>query len=91
MAISGLNLLLSHDENQARAALDAITRDSRLTLGPRFGRRIALVAETSGADADADLWRDLHAAPGVVSVEVTFISVDAGRETGPDAQPAGSN
>lgn len=76
MAISGLMVTLCADADATEQALRALSCDRRLTLGERVGRRLAVVADTPSADRDAELWNDLHALPGIESVDVTFVSVD---------------
>lgn len=76
MAISGLVVTLRPDADKAAAALASMARDSRLTIGDRFGHKVAVVAETSGAGADRDLWDDLRGTPGVEFVDVTYIALD---------------
>ncbi len=76
MSVSGLVVTLSEAEPEALRALARLSTDARLTVGERFGRRLALVAETSGVGEDRELWDDLHAIDGVESVDVTFVALD---------------
>jgi len=84
MAISGLVVKLAEDDD-AGAALARLAADSRITLGERFGNRLAVVAETSNVQADRDLFDELSAMPGIVHVDVTFVhlgeNTDAGMES----------
>lgn len=77
MAISGLVVTLKPDADEAARALAIMASDRRLTIGDRFGHKVALVAETEGVGADRDLWDDLRGTPGVEFVDVTFIALDA--------------
>lgn len=77
MAISGLMVTLGARADAAEQALHAIATDPRLTLGRRAGRCLPVVAETASAEHDAQLWNDLSALPGIESVDVTFVSIDA--------------
>ncbi len=79
MAISGLVVTLSSIEGDALRAIERIEQDSRLTLGQRFGQRVALVAETGGVDEDRALWDDLHAIDGVEEVHLTFVGLEETR------------
>lgn len=76
MAVSGIVVTLSDDQALAHAAIESLSADPRLTLGERFDRRLAAVAETPSARDDRDLWDDLNAIPGVVRVDVTFVALD---------------
>ncbi|MFO0836539.1 MAG: hypothetical protein U0638_16350 [Phycisphaerales bacterium] len=83
MAVSGIVVTLSDDRGLAKAALESLSTDPRLTLGERFDRRLAAVAETPSVRDDRDLWDDLNALPGVVRVDVTFVALD--EPASPDA------
>lgn len=76
MAISGLVVTLADDETAAAGALAALGADPRLTLGERFGRRLAIVADTPSVHADRALWDELRGTPGVTYVDVTFVHLD---------------
>ncbi|MBL8761239.1 MAG: hypothetical protein JNL50_08045 [Phycisphaerae bacterium] len=76
MAVSGIVVTLASDPGLAEQAMAALSADPRLTLGERFGLRLAAVAETDSPRADRDLWDQLHAIPGVVHVDVTFVALD---------------
>lgn len=78
--ISGLSILLSHDETLAGEAMRAMRDDARLELGPRAGARIAVVGEASDREANEMLWQWLHDQPGIVHVDVVFIHFDEGDE-----------
>ncbi len=76
MAISGLVVTLS--DGAAGAAVLAVLRsDPRLTLGERFGRRVAVVAETPSAHDDRELFDELRATKGITHVDVTYVHLDA--------------
>lgn len=75
MAISGLVLTLSDDAAGA-AVLSVLSTNPLLTLGDRFGRRVAVVAETPSAHADRDLFDELRGTPGITQVDVTFVHLD---------------
>jgi hypothetical protein len=81
MAISGLVLRLREDAHAVERAVAALSRDPRLVLGRIEQRCLPLVAETPSAAEDATLWADLLATPGVVSVDVTFVSVEPPQTT----------
>lgn len=75
MAISGLVVTLSEDPAGA-AALAVLKSEPRLTLGERFGRRIAVVAETPSARDDRELFDELRGTLGITQVDVTFVHLD---------------
>ncbi|MBM4100722.1 MAG: hypothetical protein FJ256_00465 [Phycisphaerae bacterium] len=75
MAISGLVVTLA-DDPLGETALAALTADSRLTVGERFGQRLALVAETPCARDDHDLFDELRQLPGVTHVDVAYVRLD---------------
>jgi hypothetical protein len=75
MAISGLVVTLSDDAADA-AVLAVLRSDPRLTLGERFGRRVAVVAETPSARDDRELFDELRATQGVTQVDVTYVHLD---------------
>lgn len=75
MAISGLVITLAENPAGA-AALSALASDLRLTLGERFGQRVALVAETPSARNDHDLFDQLRELPGITQVDVTYVHLD---------------
>ena len=89
MSISGLVIILKDDSSGTERALRTLASDARLTLGERFGRRIAAVAETTSVQADRDLWDDLRANPDVEYVDVTFVGLDA--TPGPDSPADGDH
>lgn len=76
MAISGIVVTLSDSASEADSALDMLAHERRITLGERFGRRVAAVTETASAEEDGLLWDDLHGIPGVARVDVTFVGLD---------------
>jgi hypothetical protein len=82
MAISGLVITLSEDAMAAEAAAAWLEADARVTLGERFGRRLAAVAETPSVEADRALWDELNAMAGVTRVDVTYVHLDS--KTGSD-------
>lgn len=75
MSISGLVLTLSNDDSAA-GAISALAADQRLTLGDRFGPRLAVVAETPCVASDRELWDQLRSTPGIANVDVTFVHLD---------------
>lgn len=75
MAISGLVVTLS-DDGAATAALSMLSADPRLTLGGRFGRRVAVVADTPNVESDRVLWDQLRCTPGITHVDVSYVHLD---------------
>lgn len=83
MAISGLVVTLVNDST-GESALARLASDPRLTLGSRFGHRVAVVAETPGVGDDRALMDDLRDTPGIAAVDVTFVHLDESPASGPD-------
>ncbi|MDZ4754570.1 MAG: hypothetical protein SGJ11_08740 [Phycisphaerae bacterium] len=76
MAISGLVVTLHEDSAAADAAVSALSDDGRVSVGERFGRRVAIVAETGSVAEDRDLWDALLAIPGVEHLDVAYVALD---------------
>ena len=87
MSVSGLVITLEPDRALAERSLRALADDPRLSLGAQFGRRLAAVADTPDTQADRALIDDLRALPGIIHVDVVFVSVD-GAAPCPDDPPA---
>jgi len=85
MSISGIVLTLCEDPAGAASALESLGADPRISLGERFDRRVAAVAETPSVGGDRQLWDDLHNTPGVLRVDVTFVELDG---TDPEMEQA---
>lgn len=73
MPISGFSITLAEDDAAAQASLDVMARDGRLEIGPRGGRRVAVVGETPTTYEDRALWMWLNELPGVAHVDVVFV------------------
>lgn len=84
MAISGLVVTVCEGA-AGDAAAGALAADKRVTIGPRFGDQIAIVAETLGVQADRELCEALRAIPGVRHVDVSFIHLDLPGDSNPGA------
>ena len=65
MPVSALVITLPEAPEARSEALAWLERDARLTLGPRDGRRLAVVAETHDERQDALLFESLLAWPGL--------------------------
>jgi len=83
MSISGLVVTVS-DDGAAAAALSMLAADPRITLGERFGRRVAVVVQTPSADSDRLLWEQLRDTPGITHVDVTYVHLDSDVIAGAD-------
>ncbi len=81
MAVSGLVVTLS-DDAAADAALSRWAADPRITLGERFGRRIAVVADTPSVNDDHSLFDELRSTSGITHVDVAFVHLDAEPDAG---------
>ena len=79
MSISGLVVTLA-DDAAAEAALASLATDPRLSIGDRFDRRVAVVADTPSPQADLDLWDQLRRTPGIENIDVTFVHLDSDAE-----------
>lgn len=75
MSISGLVLTLA-DGPAAAAAWEKLASDPRLEIGERFGRRVAIVAETLNVDGDRALWDELRQDPGITHIDVTYVHLE---------------
>jgi len=89
MAISGLVVTLAEDAAIAESAAASLGRDARLTVGDRFGRRLAVVAETPDVASDRDMIDELRMMPGVVYVDVTFVGGLDAKDSQRDASKQG--
>jgi hypothetical protein len=91
MAISGLVVTIVEGP-AGGSALAALAADPRVTVGERFDRRVAVLAETPGARDDYSLIDDLLAIPGVVSVDIACVHLDETPAAGPGhpPQPSGT-
>ncbi len=76
MPVSGLVLILSEDESTHAATLQAIGDDPRVEVGPRQGRRVAVVVDTDSSDEDKVVWHRLQSLAGVDLVELTFVGFE---------------
>ncbi len=76
MSISGLVVTLSEDPGTSELAMKLLTLDRRLCVGERFGRRVAVMAETPSVEADRSLWDELCTMPGVEFVDVAYVGLD---------------
>ncbi len=73
MPIGALVVTLAEDEAAAAAPLRELQADPRFTLGPREGRRVAVVAEAGDAAAGEAAWDWLRALPGVAFVDLVLV------------------
>lgn len=74
MPISGLVLTL--DLTHLDSTLAALGADLRLSLGPREGHRLAVALETESQAADKVAWSDIQALPGVLWIDLAYITID---------------
>ena len=76
MLISGLVLLLSTDPTSQHRIQHALQEAGCFQLGVMSGSRLALVMEVLGPD-DAVYWyRWLEKMPGILAVEIAYVSVN---------------
>jgi hypothetical protein len=71
MTISALVLTL--DQKNFQAAIDALRADPRLALGEQHGNRLPVVAETHDCRAGRDLYDELRDVSGVEFVDVVMV------------------
>ncbi len=76
MVTSALVVTLLGDDEALRAATSALADDPRLTIGAIEGRRLPVVAETSGLAAAEALVGDLLGVAGVAAVDVVRVDFD---------------
>lgn len=76
MPICGAVLHLSERAELRQAALDALARDSRITLGEPQGTRLPVVFDTVDAREDDELWREVLRIDGVMHADVVVASFD---------------
>ncbi|MGD9688245.1 MAG: hypothetical protein AB7K52_05275 [Phycisphaerales bacterium] len=75
MSVSGLVVTLQ-DTPAADAAFHVLLSHPRLTVGERFGHRVALIAETDSAHSDLQLVDELNAIPGIERIDVVCVHFD---------------
>lgn len=76
MPICGAVLHLSGEWKRRKAALEALARDPRLTLGEANGNRLPVVLDTRDQREDDALWRELLAIDGVMHADVIVAALD---------------
>ena len=76
MPVSGLVVSLSQEPQLRAEALDAISREAKITLGEREGNRLAIVLDTDSSQEDRHIWDWLHSLPGIALLEVAFVGFD---------------
>lgn len=85
MPVSGVVVVLTPEPAARAAALEALARDPRVTLGPSEGDSRAAVLESSSTPECGELVRELEAIEGVLAVRPVFH--DFSDEVGSDAAP----
>ena len=76
MPISGLVLTLADSRDAERLARDLQGQDSRLEFGELKGNHLPVVLETETAHQSREVHDWLLDQPGVLGVDVVFVSVD---------------
>ncbi len=76
MAISVLVITITNHD-LLPTALTALAAEPSLTLGERFGLRVAAIAETPSVDADRALIDALRATVGITNVDIAYVHLDA--------------
>jgi hypothetical protein len=81
--VSGLVVSLSDEPQPLAAALAAIGREKRITMGVFEANRLAIVLDTASSDEDRQLWEWLGSLPGVSFIEVAFVGFERPDESPP--------
>jgi hypothetical protein len=102
LPISGLVITLDADPRQNAEALRVLAENPRITVGERFGLRLAVVSDTKSSVEAEELVRSLFLVPGVAFVDIvcidmsldeegfhTELSVDVAPAPDPDAAQGG--
>ena len=76
MPISGLVLTLADPSDAARLARDLLGQEPRLEFGELHGNHLPLALETETAAESRDVHDWLLGRPGVLGVDVVFVSVE---------------
>ncbi|MCA9148529.1 MAG: hypothetical protein KDA92_04500 [Planctomycetales bacterium] len=87
MPVSGWVVTLSDRPASRAAAIRWIDQEPRLERGVISGQRMAVVADTTHAAADRELWSQLESLPGVVMIEVAFIGFEDDDDSDDTAAP----
>lgn len=85
MPVSGVVVVLTPEPAARAAALAALSRDPRVTLGPSEGLSLAAVLESASTQACGEHVREIEAIEGVLAVRPVFH--DFSDEVGSDAAP----
>lgn len=75
MAISSLIIDVAQDSSGS-AAVEALSADARVTMGPRVGNRQAIVVECSAAQDDIAFFQKLQTQPGIRLVTLVQAFLD---------------
>ncbi len=73
MAVGGLVVTFSENEQDRAAAQALLVADPRIEVGPSEGLRQAVVAETDDTRSGEALSAYLLEHPGIVAVDVAFV------------------
>jgi len=76
MAICGLVITLSEEQEQRELALQALETAPDLTLGEGEGGRIPAVLEAAGKADYRERWEELEAMPGVTHLDLTYVNFE---------------
>ena len=76
MPVSGLVVSLSQESEARAAAIEALGRETQLTLGELEANRLAVVLDTPSSQEDRRVWDWLNTLPGVSLVEVAFVGFE---------------
>jgi hypothetical protein len=84
MPVSGLVITLESDPRAHAQALQIMAQDPRITVGERFGLRLAAVSDTCSSAEAEELISALFRVPGVAFVDIVCIdmSLDDGMSRG---------
>lgn len=76
MAICGLVITLSQEQDQRALAMKALETAKDLTLGSGAGGRIPAVLECAGKADYRQRWEELEALAGVAHLDLTYVNFE---------------
>jgi hypothetical protein len=76
MPISGLVVTLARNSDRALEGMNTLSAESRIEVGVRQGRKVAVVSTTQSPAEDRTLWNSLESSPGIRHLDVVFIDFD---------------
>lgn len=84
MPISGLVIVFDGNAIQHTDSLNLLRKEPAIEVGDIRGNKTAVVVESQSKTQDQQLSQWIRALPGVVDLQIAFVSVD----DAPDGQPS---